>query len=81
MTKYTTMDKPKQKIKKVETVFKKIITRCGQIMDTCNEPNEYENVKFLYSDINYGDVFLAWDNSKENDRTIYFGIKGVEFDD
>jgi len=77
MTNYLTMEKCQKKASK-KTVFKKAVDN-DKIINTRVSPEDWENVQFLYHDIQYGDVFLAWDYDPE-ERTIYFGEKGDEFE-
>jgi len=76
MTKYTTLEKKEGKNK---TVFKKIVDKHSVEPVVLDTPEDFENVMFLYRDIIYGDVFVAWD-ADENNRRLFFGEKGDEFD-
>lgn len=77
MTKFTTLEK---KTKKRETVFKKLITSDLEILSTNYKPTDFDNVLHIGNDECYGDVFKAWNKSRENDFIIYFGKAGDEFD-
>lgn len=74
MTKYTTLEKKEGK----KTVFKKFVDE-NNVEEAVHLPEDFENVLFLYKDFIYGDVFLAWDEN-ENNRSLFFGEKGDEFD-
>lgn len=79
-TKFMTLEKGKPK-PKVQTTFESMVMGNGNTdaaYSLC--PDDYENVMFLWKDKSYGDVFVAWDDDNDNDRTIFFGNKGDEFD-
>lgn len=76
MTKFSTMNQKELTGKK--TVFREIVST-DAIKETTTQPKEYDNVKFLWKDEEYGDVFVAWDNGYEENRAIFFGEKGDEF--
>ena len=78
MTNYTTLESAK-KVKK-ETVFTKIINSNISIEKaTTIKPTDFLNILHIGADRCYGDVFMAWDDDKEN-FTLLFGEKGDEFD-
>lgn len=69
----------KEKKEPKKTVFKKFLDGDLLIDEAVGQPEAYDYVMFLYSDVDYGDVFLAWDNGYEDSRTLFFGKKGDEF--
>ena len=77
MTKFSLMDSNPIKDK---TTFNRFLSASLEIEDTIAKPSIFDNVKFLFSDLYYGDVFIAWDNDEPEDKTLYFGKKGSEFD-
>ena len=75
MTKFSTIaDKPKN-----ETVFTRVVDSSFNIRKAGNEARDFENVVFIGHDRNYGDVFKAYNNGKENDFCLFFGDAGDEF--
>lgn len=80
MTKYLKMESNEKKENR-KTVFEKMVYSSSVGSPIMGElPEDWDNVMHLYDDREYGSVFLAWDNGGEDDRTIYFGKKGNEFD-
>lgn len=80
MTKFTTM-KLIEKTKNKKTIFHKVVDYHKGVCEAGLSPGFYDNILFLYTDHSYGDVFLAWNDSREKDRVIYFGEKGDKFND
>jgi len=77
MTKFINLinsTKPKNK----KTVFTKLVGRVD-VIEANSSPEEFDYVAFIGSDVSYGDVFKAWQNGKEDNFYLYFGIKGDEF--
>ena len=52
----------------------------GRLEDADHQPEHYDNVLFLGTDGDYGDVFKAWDD-EDVSFWLYFGEKGDEFND
>ena len=81
MTKF--IDKTKESLVKneiKETKFLKILEFDLSIASADhNDPKEYDTIEFIGHDIDYGDVFKAYD-SDANEFTLFFGVKGDEFD-
>lgn len=49
--------------------------------EICNrkaDPYDYDVVKFIKHDADYGDIFLAWSNQSPQDSILFFGEKGNE---
>lgn len=80
MTKYVTL-KNQEKPKRIKTAFNRILTDALLVVSCDKDPKSYDNVLFLGHDINYGDLFKAWDDGNEEDFCLYFGVKGDEFND
>ena len=78
MPKYLKIESNEKKENK-KTVFEKMVYPSSAGLPDMEEPKGWDNVMHLYEDKEYGDVFLAWDDGKEDDRNIYFGKKGDEF--
>jgi len=62
MTRFFTREKKEEKQPKKKTVFKKEIYT-HTIISSVAQPSDYENVEFLFHDVEYGDVFRAWHES------------------
>ena len=84
MTKF--IDKTKESLVKneiKETKFLKILEFDFSVASVAsadpNYPKEYDTIEFIGHDIDYGDVFKAYD-SNANEFTLFFGVKGDEFD-
>ena len=81
MTKF--IDKTKESLVKnevKETKFLKSLEYDFSVADSNDSnPGEYNTVEFIGNDSAYGDVFKAYD-SDPNEFTLFFGIKGDEFD-
>ena len=81
MTKF--IDKTKDNSVKTpkQTVFKKYLTEDMVVKDNTkgSSVREWETIEFIGRDFAYGDVFKAY-NTDSNDFTLFFGIKGDEFD-
>ena len=67
---------PKKEVRK--TVFTHFVNCDKEISKNLLKANDYDNVEFLFHDIDYGDVFKAWDNHREESITLFFGTKGDE---
>lgn len=61
-----------------KTVFNQSVRDNFTVAPAIDQPNEYKNVMFIRHDVDYGDVFIAWDDNP-NDFTILFGEAGDEF--
>ena len=79
MTKFTTLKETKKEGKK--TVFTHCVGSDMIIYETSlNQPKDWDNVLHIGHDESYGDVFKVSSNYFTNNFSIYFGIKGDEFD-
>ena len=79
MTKF--IDNAKKKLPK-KTVFEKILYFDFTVGDAIENVAEYEKVEFIGHDESYGDVFKAYhDADDDNNFTLFFGVKGSEFDE
>ena len=79
MTKFIDNTK-KTNVKK--TVFEKILYFDFTVGDAIENVAEYEKVEFIGHDESYGDVFKAYhDADDDNNFTLFFGVKGSEFDE
>ncbi len=65
-------------IKPKGTIFYNSVNSQLEITTAVLSPEEYENVIHIGEDINYGDVFIAYDDDP-NDFTVFFGEAGDEF--
>lgn len=64
----------------VSTVFTTMVGSDLTIDTTLMESEKYDNVTLIIrDDVDYGDVFIAWDNDREHDKCIFFGKAGHEF--
>lgn len=82
MTNFITLESSNEKDKpKKETEFKLLINIHDGPVSAFKEPSDYDNVLFIGHDIQYGDVFKAWNTNSQNIFTLYFGEKGDEFND
>ena len=64
-----------------KTVFEKALSFDFIVDDACGSIYDYEKVEFIGHDESYGDVFKAYrDENDENNFTLFFGVKGDEFD-
>ena len=81
MTKF--IDKTKESLVKneiKETKFLKMLEFDFSVASADhNDLIEYYIIEFIGHDIDYGDVFKAYD-SDPNEFTLFFGVKGDEFD-
>ena len=74
-----------------KTVFEKVLTfdfvieKAECCLDVCEKVEfigHYEKVEFIGHDESYGDVFKAYhDADDDNNFTLFFGVKGSEFDE
>ena len=65
-----------------KTVFEKALSFDFIVDDACGSIHDYEKVEFIGHDESYGDVFKAYhDENDENNFTLFFGVKGSEFDE
>ena len=79
MTKF--IDNTKKKLPK-KTVFEKALSFDFIVDDAIGNVTDYEKVEFIGHDEYYGDVFKAYhDANDENNFTLFFGVKGSEFDE
>ena len=79
-----------RKNKSKKTVFEKVLTfdfaienaECGLDENAECGLDFYEKIEFIGHDESYGDVFKAYrDENDDNNFTLYFGVKGSEFDE
>jgi len=68
--------KPKKEIK--QTVFTHFVNGSREVAKAISQPENYDNIEFLFHDKAYGDVFKCWVNESPNDITLFFGTKGDE---
>ena len=79
MTKFIDNTK-KTNVKK--TVFEKVLSFDFIVDDAIADVADYEKVEFIGHDESYGDVFKAYhDANDDNNFTLFFGVKGSEFDE
>ena len=79
MTKFIDNTK-KTNVKK--TVFEKALSFDFTVVDAFAVVTDYEKVEFIGYDESYGDVFNAYhDADYDNNFTLFFGVKGSEFDE
>lgn len=65
-----------------KTVFEKALSFDFIVDDAISNVTDYEKVEFIGHDESYGDVFKAYrDENDENNFTLFFGVKGSEFDE
>ena len=65
-----------------KTVFEKVLTFDFTVDVACEDVYDYEKVEFIGHDESYGDVFKAYhDENDDNNFTLFFGVKGSEFDE
>ena len=76
MTKYTSIEGSKEVVK---TVFTHVVLDDKSIDESSCNPNDYDNVKYIDGNKDYGDVFIVWDDGCKEEWTLYFGKKGDEF--
>ena len=69
----------KQTVKK-QTKFTHYVNEYKQIINNNDNPLKWDNCLHIGTDKYYGDVFKVWDDNNENNFTIYFGVKGDEFE-
>ena len=63
-----------------KTVFEKALSFDFIVDDAIGNVTDYEKVEFIGYDESYGDVFKAYhDENDENNFTLFFGVKGDEF--
>lgn len=68
---------PKKEVRK--TVFTHYVISDRKLVACKVQPENYDNVEFLFHDMHYGDVFKTWDNNwDEKHRSLFFGTKGDE---
>ena len=71
-----------KKNKSKKTVFEKALSFDFTVDVTCADVYDYEKVEFIGHDESYGDVFKAYhDANDDNNFTLFFGVKGSEFDE
>ena len=79
MTKF--IDNTKKNTSK-KTVFEKALSFDFIVDDAIADVADYEKVEFIGYDEAYGDVFKAYhDANDDNNFTLFFGVKGSEFDE
>ena len=65
-----------------KTVFEKALSFDFIVDDAIADVADYEKVEFIGHDESYGDVFKAYrDANDDNNFTLFFGVKGSEFDE
>ena len=65
-----------------KTVFQKALSFDFIVVDAYAVVADYEKVEFIGHDESYGDVFKAYhDADDDNNFTLFFGVKGSEFDE
>ena len=65
-----------------KTVFEKVLSFDFIVDDAIADVADYEKVEFIGHDESYGDVFKAYhDANDDNNFTLFFGVKGSEFDE
>ncbi len=68
------------KAKKRETVFTHVLGSDKKAVQLyTNLAPDKDNIIHLGCHQDYGDIFKAWMNGKENEFSIYFGVAGDEF--
>ena len=78
MTKF--IDRTKQKDCFKKTIFKKVLESDLSCSDTNDSVDDYELVEFIGHDVAYRDIFKAFPSeSVKNNFTLFFGVKGDEF--
>ena len=71
-----------KKNKSKKTVFAKALSFDFTVDVACADVADYEKVEFIGHDESYGDVFKAYhDADDDNNFTLFFGVKGSEFDE
>lgn len=65
------------------TEFKSVVENSTDIRETHEDeflPEQFDHVTMIIkNDASYGDVFLAWNKGEEDDKMIFFGKAGNEF--
>ena len=61
-----------------KTQFNKMLTGDFEICDRKADPYDYDVVKFIKHDADYGDIFLVWSDLSPEDNILFFGEKGNE---
>ena len=65
-----------------KTVFEKALSFDFTVDVACADVYDYEKFEFIGYDESYGDVFKAYrDANDDNNFTLFFGVKGSEFDE
>ncbi len=65
-----------------KTVFEKALSFDFTVDIARADVYDYEKVEFIGYDESYGDVFKAYhDADYDNNFTLFFGVKGSEFDE
>ena len=81
MTKFVNLGGIPKVIEKKKTVFNGFIDADKVYnFDNTPKPTDYDVVVFIGHDSTYGDVFKAYNDNPYN-FTLFFGIKGDEFED
>ena len=71
-TKFTSLEEKKEGKK---TKFDKVLLGSMIITKTAEAtPYQWNNVKYIGYDVNYGDVFKCWDDDDQERFKIYFAI-------
>ena len=79
-TKFRDITNKEKTITVKKTKFTAYLNSKIVIIPTNMLPESFDHVDFIGNDKDYGDVFKAYHNIDLNQFTIYFGIKGDEFD-
>lgn len=66
------------KVEPKKTVFNKSMSHRLDISTTRSTVDDFENIELILRHNTYGDVFLVWNNDKNN-CWIFFGEAGDEF--
>lgn len=67
------------KNKKKKTVLKILMNHRLEAVNCTIDPNDFDVVKYIRSDRNYGDIFIAWHEKSPDETYLLFGEKGEDF--
>ena len=67
------------KTKKKKTVFKTLMNYRLEAVTCAIDPYDFDVVKYIKSDRNYGDIFIAWYEKSPDNTYLLFGEKGDDF--
>ena len=70
-------NEPKKEVKK--TVFTHSVNSKKEIIEARTQPEDCDNIEFLFHNKVYGDIFKTWNNINSNNITLFFGTKGDEY--